>query len=703
MKNILPAAIFGSISIGSLLTSCQPKEKEVSKHPNILIAISDDQSYVHTSFAGCKFISTPGFDRVAKNGIYFKNCWSGSPGSAPSRSALVTGRYQWQNESSGQHASCWLDKYVPFVDELSKNGYHTGFTGKGVGPFQYARDEKDSLWRKQDAAGKDYNEIKYQKGEGDERTAQGIGATDYFANFRQFMKERKDGQPFYFWYGATEPHRVFEEGSWKRNGKDMSKVEVPAFLPDNEIIRGDILDYAIEIEWFDRHLTNILNYLDSIGELDNTVVIVTSDNGMAFPRAKAFSYEYGLHVPLAISYPDGFPGKKIVEDPVSFTDLAPTILELTGTSPGKMMPMSGRSIAGILESRKSGIVDETKKYIFAGRERHSSSRWNNLGYPSRAIRSRDFLLVWNIKPDLWPAGDPQALKEGTNDTLPMFGIDENGKHVSEWAFTDVDASPSKSYIIENHKNPAVSKFFDLGFSKHPEYELYDVANDPFCLNNLSGNATYASVEGELRKALMDELVKSGDPRVVGPDKEIFETYPRFSPMREFPKPQTPVFQVASTGDSFFEAALSGYKAGLMQMLDKGTDINTKDEDGRTALMYAAFNGHTAIIQELLNRGAGVDLRDVNGRTALMLASSGPYPDAAKLLLDHGADPNLADRDEHFTALMYAAAEGQLEVVKVLLRYHADPKLKDADGDNALIFARNNGHTAVADYLSVVVR
>lgn len=525
--------VLSCLGCGIILNSCNDRQPESNEPLNILIAISDDQSFAHTGFAGCKFVNTPSFDRVAGNGIYFKNCWSGSPGSAPSRSSLVTGRYHWQNESSGQHASAWLDKYVPFVDELKANGYHTGFTGKGVGPFQYARDDRDSLLRKEDAAGKPYNRVKYREGQ-DIRTAGGIGATDYYDNFLEFMKERKEGQPFYFWYGATEPHRDFEKDSWKRNGKDPGMVEVPAFLPDDEVVRGDILDYAVEIDWFDNHLTRMLNYLDSIGELDNTVVIVTSDNGMAFPRAKAFFYEYGIHVPLAISYPDGFPGKRIIDDPVSFTDIAPTILEMTGINSDKMLPVSGRSFLNILKSDKSGVVDENRKFIFAGRERHSSSRWNNLGYPARAIRSKDFMLVWNIRPDLWPAGDPQALKPGTDEPVPMYGIDETGKHVSEWAFTDVDASPSKSFIIEHHDDPALRSYFDLDFSKNPEFQLFDVVNDPFCLKNLSGDPRYSSVESEMRSALMSELKRSADPRVVGPDQEIFESYPRFSPMRQFP-------------------------------------------------------------------------------------------------------------------------------------------------------------------------
>jgi N-sulfoglucosamine sulfohydrolase len=535
----ISAAVICSVGGGMILSACQSKERKETQHPNILIAISDDQSYDHTSFAGCRFVSTPGFDRIARSGIYFTNCYSGSPGSAPSRGSLVTGRHHWQNEQSGQHASSWMKKYVPFVDALKLNGYHTGYTGKGVDPFQYARNVKDSLWRAENAAGKDYNLIQYKKEDpADDRTAGGIGGTNYFANFLDFMNKRRQGQPFYFWYGATEPHRVYEKDSWKRNGKDHASAVVPGFLPDDEVIRGDLLDYAVEIEWFDLHLARILSYLDSIGELDETIVIVTGDNGMSFPRAKANSFEYGLHVPLAISYPKGFPGNRIVDDPVSFADLAPTILEMTNTKPEGMMPIFGRSITNILKSKKSGIVDETKKYVFAGRERHSSSRWNNLGYPQRAIRSTQYLFIWNMRPDLWPAGDPQAIntESPARDLLPLYGIDEKGLHHSDWAFTDVDASPSKSFLIENHADEKIRYFFDLAFAKRIEYELYDIKKDPFCLTNLCGEPDYSAIEREMKDELFMELTRSGDPRVVGPDKEIFETYERYSPIREFPKP-----------------------------------------------------------------------------------------------------------------------------------------------------------------------
>jgi N-sulfoglucosamine sulfohydrolase len=538
MKKTIPPLILILLFVAG--SGCKDKNTPVEmQRPNILFAISDDQSFTHTSFAGCKFVNTPAFDRIASEGIYFNNCFAGSPGCAPSRSSIVTGRYHWQNEQSGQHASSWLKKYIPFIDLLEASGYRTGRTGKGVSPFQYARDENDSLWRKTDAGGIEHSYLNYVEGTpGDERTATGISPTNYFENFKYFMENVRGGQPFFFWYGAREPHRAYEQDSWKRHGKKLEEVEVPGFFPDHDIVRGDILDYAIEIEWFDLHLQRMLSYLEEIGELENTIVIVTSDNGMPFPRAKANSYEYGVHVPFAVRFPKQFPGGRILDDPVSFADLAPTILELTGTSPEGMLPISGKSILNILLSEKQGVVDETKKYIFAGRERHSSSRYLNWGYPQRVIRSKDFLLIWNLKPERWPAGAPQRLKPGTEDQLyPMYGLDENGKHESEWAFTDIDESPTKAFIIEHHADDAINSYFHWATAKRPEFELFDAQNDPYCLNNLAGNPEYRKVEEGMRQALLDELKRSKDTRIVGPDTEVFDSYLRYSPMREFPDPR----------------------------------------------------------------------------------------------------------------------------------------------------------------------
>jgi len=521
-----------------LLSSCNPSSSEqegLDTTPNILFANSDDQSFAHTSFAGARFVHTPAFDRIAENGVYFRNCLAGSPGCAPSRSAIVTGRYHWQNEQSGQHASGWLKKYVPFVDMLKSNGYYTGYTGKGVGPFKYG--EIDSL-REENAAGKAYSSIRYQEGTPeDERPGRFINAINYAANFEDFLAKRESGKPFFFWYGATEPHRNYQEGIGLERGKKLEDVDVPEFFPDVETVRSDMLDYAVEIEWFDLHLQRMLEKLEAIGELENTIVIVTSDNGMPFPRAKANGYEYGIHVPMAISYPRAFPAGRQVDDLISFVDLAPTILELTATPSDGMLPISGKSFLNILTSEQEEQVDASRQYAYSGRERHSASRYKNLGYPQRMIRDGQYLFTWNQRPVRWPAGAPQRIQpDSDGQLLPMYGLDESGVHHSAWAFTDVDACPTKSFLVENYKVDSVRQYFDLAYAKRPEFEFFDIQNDPACLHNLSGQAAYRDIELRLRQTLEEKLNATGDPRMVGPDTEIFETYTRYSPMRDFPEP-----------------------------------------------------------------------------------------------------------------------------------------------------------------------
>ncbi len=147
-------------------------------------------------------------------------------------------------------------------------------------------------------------------------------------------------------------------------------------------------------------------------------------------------------------------------------------------------------------------------------------------------------MIWNLRPERWPAGAPQRLKPGTDDELfPLYGIDEEGNQNSGWAFTDIDGSPTKAFIIENHDDEAIKPYFDWAVAIRPEFELFDAQKDPYCLNNLSGDPDYRKIEKEMKKVLLKELKASKDTRIVGPDKEVFDSYLRYSPMREFPDPR----------------------------------------------------------------------------------------------------------------------------------------------------------------------
>ncbi|MDR9366387.1 MAG: sulfatase-like hydrolase/transferase, partial [Balneolaceae bacterium] len=327
----------------------------------------------------------------------------------------------------------------------------------------------------------------------------------------------------YFWLGTSEPHRQFEKGIGVRSGKKLEHVSVPNYLPDTPEVRSDFLDYAVEIEWFDEHLGEAIAFLEEIGELENTLIMVTSDNGMAFPRAKANLYEDGIHVPLAIRWGEQVPGGRVVSDLVSLVDVMPTILDATGVEHKGRYEMTGTSLLEILRSEKEGSMNTSRDAILSGRERHSSSRWNNLGYPQRAIRTDQYLYIRNFAPERWPAGTPRRIENGT--LSPMH----SGYH-------DIDAAPTLEVLTNRAEDPYFNRYLYLAVGKRPAEELYDIENDPGCVINLALNPDYSEVTERLRYRLTEMLEETGDPLVTG-NPDVWKSYPRLrGPMREFPVP-----------------------------------------------------------------------------------------------------------------------------------------------------------------------
>jgi uncharacterized sulfatase len=432
---------------------------------------------------------------VAAEGVLFSNAFTAAPQCSPNRAAILTGRHIGSIREAGTHDSLFPRDLTVYTELLAASGYHVGYTGKGWSPGNF----QGAGWS-QNPVGKAYSQI---------RTAPPAGSmsnVDYAANFERFLSDRKNGQPFCFWFGANEPHRGYQEGAGvNKGGKDPKTVTVPAYLPDTDAVRRDILDYAYEIEWFDRHLMRMLELLEQAGELDNTLIVVTADNGMPFPRAKATLYEDGIHVPLAIRYPAGTKGGTVAKEIVSHIDLAPTFLEIAGLDIPRQM--QGTSLMGLLKADKSGQADR-QPFAIAGRERHTSARPDNVGYPSRAIRTEDFLYIHNFKPDRWPLGDNQD---------------------------DVDGGPSKSEVLKGRQDESLRRYFDLTFAKKPEHELYDIRTDRECLKNLAYEAKHMETRDRLWSTLKSVLEEENDPRVLG-GGDIFESYPRFSHIRPIAGP-----------------------------------------------------------------------------------------------------------------------------------------------------------------------
>jgi len=469
----------------TLTNSKSISNQNFSKRPNILFVIADDQSWLHTSVAGDKVVKTPAFDRIAKSGVRFTHSYSASPSCTPSRSAVLSGQEIWRIKEAGLLYGSIPPDLKVYPQLLSEAGYHVGYTGKGWSPGK-----PNYQGFVGSPTGKAYNSILM------DTVPKGIFKNNYAANFDTFLSEKAKDTPFCFWFGCFEPHRIYDEGIGLRNGLKMEDVKVPSFLPDTKEVRSDILDYYYEIEWFDAQLGRMIKKLEAMGELDNTLIVVTADNGMAFPRAKTTLYDFGVRMPLAIMWANEIKKGRVINDFVSHTDFAPTFLEAAGlTIPNEM---TGKSLLPLLLSEKQGIVESTRNKAITAIERHTICRPEGT-YPVRAIRTRDFLYIINFEPDRYPTGGPDYVS--SNNTF----------------HGDVDEGATKVFMVKPDNQKKYAKEYQLSFGKRPREELYTILKDPFQLHNLANNKSYAKVKQGLKNELINYLTDTGDPRMKGND------------------------------------------------------------------------------------------------------------------------------------------------------------------------------------------
>jgi arylsulfatase A-like enzyme len=431
--------------------------------PNILFCLSDDQSWPHASAYGDKVVKTPIFDRVAREGVLFNHAYCASPSCTPSRSAILTGQHIWRLGQGAQLFGTLPVEHPVYTNLLADNGYHVGCMAKGWAPGHVT-------------AG------------GHKRNPAG---TRSYKTFKAFLDAAEKGQPWCFWFGSRDPHRGYRAGSGVASGMDAHKVAVPDVFPDAPEVRSDICDYYFEIQRFDRQVGEMLELIEDAGQMANTIVVITSDNGMPFPRAKATLYDLGVRMPLAISWGKRIPGGRKVDDFVSLTDLAPTFLEAAGITPPERM--TGRSLLKILRSPRSGRIEPDRDCVFTARERHAWCRIDGKGYPSRMIRTTDFLYIRNYEPDRWPSG--------------IYRIVTNEGH-----YGDVDASPTKNYMLKHREDAGGKRLFELAFGKRPGEKLYDCRKDPSQMRNLADDPAHESVKRRLSDRLTTYLKETHDPR-----------------------------------------------------------------------------------------------------------------------------------------------------------------------------------------------
>jgi arylsulfatase A-like enzyme len=472
-----------------------------SARPNILIAIADDWSFPHASIYGTSWVRTPHFDRVAREGVLFRNAYTPVAKCAASRTSVLLGRHPWLSAAGFDHWNFFPPEYRTYPEALAAAGYFTGFTGKGWSPGI----ARDVAGKTRDLLGRAFQARKQPP------PTTGIAAVDYAANFADFLAASPAGAPWCFWYGGNEPHRDYEFRSGvTKGGKSLADVDrVPGFWPDHEDVRHDLLDYAMEIEHFDTHLGRMLAELERRGELENTLIIVTADNGMPFPRVKGQSYELASHLPLAVRWPAGIPqAGRVLTDFVTFPDLAPTLLDVAGVAPeaSGMAAFSGRSLRPLLASTANGRVDPTRDHTLVGRERHDPGRPHNAGYPIRGIVTDTFLYLHNFAPDRWPSGNPET------------------------GYLDTDDGPTRDVLLATRRTAGVTNpLWELNFGLRPAEELYALRDDPDNIRNLAGRPEFAAHQSALRERLFSALRTQGDPRLNGAPDNFFDKFPFANP------------------------------------------------------------------------------------------------------------------------------------------------------------------------------
>jgi arylsulfatase A-like enzyme len=450
------------------------------ERPNILFCIADDWGWPHAGAYGDPVVKTPTFDRIAAEGALFQHAHVSSPSCTPCRNSIMTGQWHWRLGEGANLYGTLRQELEVYAHLLGDAGYHTGSWRKSFGPGTL-------------------------KGKFAERHPAG---KVYQGGFPEFLEAREDDSPYCFWLGASDPHRGYKLHSGEESGIDLSKIELFPFFPDSKEVRGDVADYYFEVQRFDSDVAKALALLEARGELDNTIIVMTGDHGMPFPRCKSNLYDCGSQVPLAMRWGAKVKAGQVLNGFVSLTDLAPTFLEAAGLTPPAAM--TGQSLLpAVVEGEGDAAL---RPFILTGKERHVPSQEapDMGGYPSRAIRNHDFLYIRNYVTDRWPNGTPNWQKAA----IP-----------GAW-YADTDNGPTKTYIIDNKdKDDAHRQAYEWCFAKRPADELYDLKKDPDQLKNVAGDEAYADQLKKISDQLTAELIAAGDPRHVDGLRFDFDAEP----------------------------------------------------------------------------------------------------------------------------------------------------------------------------------
>lgn len=522
-----------------LLVSWQAAAAAPAK-PNILFVFADDWGRYASIYAEVNgkggindAVRTPHFDKIAKKGVLFRHAHVNAPSCTPCRSSLLSGQYFWRTGRGAiLRGAVWDEKIPAYPLLLRDAGYHIGKSHKVWGPGSPSDAPYGGQRYAFQKAGGKFNNFS-------ENVTEAVAAgkpleaakqelyDEVRGNFQDFLQANEGQKPFCYWFGPTNVHRTWIKGSGKalwNLDPEALKGKMPPYLPDVPEVREDLTDYFGEVAALDQGIGVLLDELEKSGQLENTLIVISGDHGApGFPHGKCNLYGFGTGVSLSITGP-GVQGGRVVDDFVNLTDLAPTFLEAAGLPIPAVM--TGRSLWPVLKSNQQGLVDASRTWVVTGRERHvESARADFSPYPQRALHTAEHLFIINFRPDRWPLGDPYRL-DGTDEPTA-----QEITEVTRTTHPDDDAGPTKAWLVGVRNTAQWKSHYEWVYGKRPKYELYDLKKDPHETKNVAEDPAYAEVKTRLEKQLMDELSRTGDPRLIN-DGAYYENPPLAGPVAE---------------------------------------------------------------------------------------------------------------------------------------------------------------------------
>ncbi|MDB4798954.1 sulfatase [Verrucomicrobia bacterium] len=432
-----------------------------AERPNMVFIIADDMNWNDCGVYGNPVVRTPNIDGLAKDGMLFRHAYLTANSCSPSRSSIITGRYPHNTGAEQLH---WPlpSASVTFVEKLKGTGYYTAAAGKwhlGEG----VKDRFDDIFEASMAG------FILPTGDGKEPPKMIAKAPSGCEAWIPTLQNRPKDQPFFLWLAALDPHREYEDGSLDPPHRN-EEVIVPPHLPDTPEVREDLRLYYDEIGRLDLYVGRVVAELERQGVADNTLILFITDNGRPFPRDKTSLYDGGIRTPWIVKWPKGIKGGQESKSLVSAVDIAPTFLDLAGVSP--VATFAGMSFAPVLGDPRVSVRD----YVFA------EDHWHDYEDHGRSIGTQRYKLIRNDYFDL--AATPSA---------------------------DAGRSLTWQSMLKQHGEGALTTVQQACIvTPRPEFELYDLVNDPNELRNLVGVEALQPVLSNLQKELAEWSERTGD-------------------------------------------------------------------------------------------------------------------------------------------------------------------------------------------------